>query len=157
MRAILKAYCVTDRRVWVADSFQGLPPPTLEQDRKSTFQFHMQEVLAVSIDEVKSNFRNYGLLDEQVCFLEGWFHKTLPTVSDRQWAVVRLDGELYESTMDGLRNLYPGISLGGYIIIDDYGAVEGCRQAVQDYRTENNIREEIQQVDWTCIFWKRTR
>ncbi len=156
MRAILKTHGVRDRRVWVADSFQGLPPPSPEKhpaDAGDTH--HTVKFLAVSLEQVKSNFRRYGLLDEQVCFLQGWFRDTLLTVSSQQWAVVRLDGDMYESTMDGLVNLYPNLSVGGYAIIDDYGAVPACRQAVHDYRAAHGIQEEMRSIDWTGVYWKR--
>src|SRR5260370_30558680 len=74
MRAVLKAYGVTDRCVWLADSYKGLPPPKphkYPQDRGDPL--HTFQRLAVSVEQVKANFERYGLLDEQVRFLEGWF------------------------------------------------------------------------------------
>jgi DNA modification methylase len=71
-------------------------------------------------------------------------------------SVIRLDGDWYESTMDGLVNLYPKLSVGGYLIVDDYGCVPACRQAVHDYRDSHGITEEIRSIDWTGIFWQRT-
>lgn len=158
MRAILKAYGVVDRSVFVADSFQGLPKPDAEKypadagDKHHTFEF-----LAVPLEEVKQNFSRYGLLDDQVCFIEGWFRDTLPVLRDKKWAVVRLDGDMYESTWDGLVNLYPNLSIGGYLIVDDYGAVRGCREAVEDYRRAHQIGELIHHVDWGRVFWLRER
>lgn len=116
---------------------------------------HTVNFLAASLEEVKRNFSRYGLLDDQVHFLQGWFHDTLPTISNQQWAVVRVDGDMYESTMDALVNLYPNLSAGGYIIIDDYGAIPACHQAVHDYRDAHSIREEIRPIDWTGVYWKR--
>ncbi|MFQ5724671.1 MAG: TylF/MycF/NovP-related O-methyltransferase [Terriglobia bacterium] len=158
MRGILKAHAVTDRRVWVADSFEGLPPPNQEKfqaDARSTL--YRVKVLAVPLEEVKANFNRYGLLDDQVRFLPGWFRDTLPTTSAQRWAVLRLDADMYESTMDALVNLYPNLSVGGYVIIDDYGAVPACRRAVHDYRDAHNIQEEIRAIDWTGVFWQRAR
>jgi O-methyltransferase len=156
MRAILKARGVTDRTVYVADSFAGLPPPDAEKyPADEGVDLSGIESLAVSIEQVRSNFARYGLLDEQVRFLEGWFRDTLPTVRDNTWALMRLDGDLYESTMDALTNLYPGLSPGGYCIIDDYGAYKPCRQAVHDYRSEHGIDEPLKQVDWTGAYWQR--
>jgi O-methyltransferase/8-demethyl-8-(2,3-dimethoxy-alpha-L-rhamnosyl)tetracenomycin-C 4'-O-methyltransferase len=68
---------------------------------------------------------------------------------------VRLDGDLYESTMDGLTNLYPGLSIGGFMIIDDYGW-DNCRQAVEDYREEHAIEEPIERIDWVGAYWRRS-
>jgi O-methyltransferase len=69
--------------------------------------------------------------------------------------VLRLDGDLYESTMDALTALYPKLSPGGYAIVDDYGAIPACRQAVHDYRDAHGITEPIQEVDWTGAYWQR--
>jgi O-methyltransferase len=156
MRGILRAYGVDDRAVWAADSFAGLPEPDERRYPADTGdQGHALEELAVDIDEVRNNFRRYDLFDDQVKLLPGWFNETLPTIRDRRWAVVRLDGDLYESTMDGLVNLYPRLSIGGYLIIDDYG-FDNCRAAVEDYRREHGITDEVQRVDWTGAFWRRT-
>lgn len=156
MRAVLAVHGVTDRRVFVADSFGGLPPPDAERhpaDAGSTL--HRWGALAISLDEVRNNFDRYGLLDDQVVFLKGWFRDTLPTLTGHRWAVIRLDGDMYESTMDGLEHLYPGLSPGGYVIIDDYGAMEECRQAVHDYRQVHGIHEPIVHGDWTAVCWQR--
>lgn len=110
----------------------------------------------MSVDEVKSNFSRYELLDEQVCFLKGWFRDTLPSAPIEQLAVIRLDGDMYESTMDALNNLYPKLSVGGYLIVDDYGTIPACAQAVTDYRHAHGITDEIHVIDWTGVYWKRS-
>jgi O-methyltransferase len=156
MRAILKAYDVTDRRVWAADSFEGLPRPDGEKYPADAGDLHHEaRELAVSVEEVRANFQRFGLLDEQVCFLKGWFRDTMPNAPVKQLAVLRLDGDMYESTMEALMALYPRVSPGGYVIVDDYGAVAGCRQAVDDYRRTEGIQEEMRWVDWTGIYWQR--
>jgi O-methyltransferase len=156
MRGVLKAYGDAQRRVWVADSFQGLPRPDPQRfpsdagDRLWTFP-----ELAVSLDEVRDNFARYGLLDQQVQFLPGWFRDTLPTAPIEQLAVLRLDGDLYESTIQALDALYPKLSPGGYCVVDDYGNVEQCKQAVHDYRARIGITEEIIDIDGWGVFWRR--
>jgi hypothetical protein len=158
MRAVLKAYGVKDRRVWVADSFEGLPRPDPEKfPQDEGDEHHLYKQLAVSLEEVKLNFTLYGLLDDQVEFLKGWFRDTLPDAPIRSLAVLRLDGDMYESTMDALDNLYPKLSPGGYCIVDDYGAVPACKQAVHDYRNAHGINEEIIPIDWAGSFWRRGR
>ena len=156
LRAILRAHGVTDRSVWVADSFEGLPPPDAAKypsDRRS--RHHQARDLAVSLEAVRANFERYGLLDDQVRFLKGWFRDTLPTAPIERLAVLRLDGDMYESTSDALVSLYPRLSPGGYLIVDDYGAVGACRQAVEDYRAAHGITEEIHPIDWTGVYWQR--
>lgn len=157
MRAVLKAYGVLDRMVWAADSFEGLPKPNPDEypeDRGDVH--HLWSHLAVSLEEVKENFAKYDLLDNQVRFLKGWFKDTLPTAPIEQLAVLRLDGDMYESTMDALVNLYPKLSIGGYIIIDDYGYIASCRQAVHDYRNAHGINDEISWIDSDGVYWRRS-
>lgn len=157
MRAILKAYSCLDRLVWVADSFEGLPKPNIEKyPEDKNWDLAQFKELAVSLEQVKSNFKKYDLLDNQVSFLKGWFRDTLPSAAIKQIAVLRLDGDIYESTMDALTNLYPKLSVGGYIIIDDY-AIPPCAKAVADYRKQHNITDEIKVIDWTGVYWQRTK
>ena len=73
----------------------------------------------------------------------------------RRLALLRLDGDLYESTMDALVHLYPKLEPGGYLIVDDYGDIPACRQAVHDYRSRHGITEEIEPIDWTGVFWRK--
>lgn len=158
MRAILKAYGDQTRKVFACDSFEGLPKPNAGQYPSDVGNaFHTYNNLAVSLEDVQENFRRYGLLDDQVQFLKGWFKDTLPVAPIQQLAVARLDGDMYESTMDGLVHLWPKLSVGGYLIIDDYGGVPNCQEAVDDYRQQQGITDEIQKIDWTGVFWKRTR
>ena len=111
----------------------------------------------MSLDQVKANFARYDLLDDRVQFLKGWFKDTLPHAPISRLAVMRLDGDLYESTMDALTALYPKLSPGGYVIIDDYGAINACRQAVHDFRNTHGIEDPIQEVDWTGAYWRRSQ
>jgi Macrocin-O-methyltransferase (TylF) len=156
MRAILKANGVTDRRVWCADSFEGLPPPDpAKYPLDATLTFNQFKELAVSLEEVQTNFRRYNLLDEQVRFIKGWFRDTLPGAPVERLAVLRMDGDLYESTMDALAALYPKVSRGGYVIVDDYNDIPACRQAVHDYWQRHGIQEEIMPIDWSGVFWMK--
>lgn len=162
MRAVLKAYGVTNRNVWVADSFQGLPKPDTEKYPEDSFlaQNNIQDIkeLAVGLEEVKSNFRKYDLLDGRVKFLKGWFKDTLPSAPIKKLAVLRLDGDLYESTILALRHLYPKLSIGGYVIIDDYnGLDDACKKAVNYYRKKHHITEPIIKIDSEGIFWQKKK
>jgi O-methyltransferase len=152
MRAVLAAHQNTDRTVWVADSFQGLPAPDVARypaDEGSTL-----DRLAVSAEEVRANFKKYHLLDEQVRFLEGWFADTLPTAPIDRLAVVRLDADMYGSTWEAITTLYPKLSPGGFLIVDDF-PLDGCRRAIEDYREREGITEPIEAVDWTGIYWRK--
>ena len=157
MRGMLQAWGDTARRVWVADSFQGLPAPDAEAFPHDVgHDMSGVPMLAVSADQVRANFERYGLLDDQVQFLEGWFRDTLPSAPIEELAVLRLDGDMYESTMDALVALYPKLSVGGYVIVDDYGAWEPCRLACTDFRERHGITDEIVSIDWTGVHWRRT-
>lgn len=157
MRAVLKAYGDTDRTVWVADSFEGLPKPNPEKYPKDAVDIHHEiKFLSIPLETVQKNFSKYNLLDNQVRFLKGWFKDTLPKAPIEKLSVIRLDGDMYESTMDGLVNLYPKLSIGGYVIIDDY-ALEGCCEAVHDFRRENNIIDKIIDIDGIGSYWQRTK
>ena len=157
MRAILEAYGDTERRVWVADSFQGLPRPDPERWPAEAGDEHWTRgELAVSLEEVQANFARYGLLDERVRFLAGWFADTLPTAPIERLAVLRLDGDMYGSTMEALEALYPKLSVGGYVIVDDYGAIPQCKEAVTDFRTSHDIIDPMETVDWTGVYWQRS-
>jgi hypothetical protein len=155
MRALLKAHGVTERQVWVADSFEGLPTPDLGKYPLGEGWANAEGKLACSLDQVKHNFEVYGLLDEQVHFLKGWFKDTLPNSSIEQVAVMRLDGDLYESTLDALTYLYPRLSPGGFAVFDDYPVVDPCRRAVNDYRNANGITEDIIDIDGMSVYWRR--
>lgn len=155
MRGVLKAHGVTDRTVVVADSFEGLPVPDAEKyPADEGLDFSTHAVLAVSREQVEENFRTFGLLDDQVEFVPGWFRDTMPGLRDRTWSILRLDGDLYESTTDVLTNLYPQLSPGGWLIIDDY-SIPACAQAVHDYRTAHGITEAIEVIDDDGICWKK--
>lgn len=159
MRAILKAFGNTKKRVFVADSFEGMPIPNPKlYPADSNLEFWEKfTILAVSLEQVQSNFQRYDLLDDQVVFLKGWFKNTLPNAPIEKIAVMRLDGDFYESTMDALVNLYPKLSIGGYVIIDDY-YIPCCGQAVHDFRNKYNITDQLHRTtDNVGAFWKRTK
>ena len=156
MRGILAAYDVTGRAVWVADSFDGLPPPDPSRyPADAGDRHHTWAPLAISLDEVRDNFQKYGLLDRQVRFLPGWFKDTLASAPIEELAVLRLDGDMYSSTIEALDALYPKLTSGGFCIVDDYGAVPGCRKAVEDYRANHDITAPITRIDECGAFWRK--
>ncbi|MED2981358.1 TylF/MycF family methyltransferase [Bacillus thuringiensis] len=155
MNGFLQANNITNRNVWVADSFEGLPTPNLEQYPKDYGDYlHTFDYLRVSLEQVQENFKKYDLLNDQVKFLKGWFKDTLPTAPIEKIAIARLDGDMYESTMDGLVNLYDKVSKGGYIIIDDYG-LPPCAEAVTDFRKQRNLKAPITKIDVFGVYWRK--
>lgn len=156
-RATLDSLGADERTVWVADSFRGLPAPdpgAFPKDR--LLDLSQVDFLAVPLEDVRSYFDRLGC-EEGVEFVEGYFNETLPTLRGRRWSVVRLDGDTYEATWGGLDSLYPGLSAGGYLIIDDYGLIPECHAAVHDFRREHEITEPIEKIDFNGIRWRKER
>lgn len=153
MRALLELES-SYRVVWVADSFAGLPPPDQHRYPIDAGDGHYTVAeLRVSIDEVRKNFERYGLLDDRVRFIKGWFKDTLPGPV-RQLAILRLDGDMYESTIQTLDALYDRVSPGGFTIVDDY-SLKGARTATDDFRARRGIQEPLVAIDWTGVFWRK--
>lgn len=153
MRAVLKAFNVTDRTVWVADSFAGLPSPDKTHDSYGWQGGDM----AVPIEIVQDNFARYGLLDDQVQFLKGFFSDTLPQAPIQKLSILRVDADLYESTRDVLDALYPKLEPGGFAIFDDYRNLSDCRRAIDEYRSRHLIDDPIEIVDKRAVFWRKGR
>lgn len=148
MRAALDSLGADDRTLYVADSFEGFPAATEAGD------LAVVDFLAVSLEEVQANFARFGC-EHGVHFLPGFFEETIPSLSDRRWSIIRLDGDTYEATRLTLESLYPRLSVGGYLIVDDYRAFNECRAAVDEFRDEHGIGEPLERVDWTCVRWRR--
>jgi len=152
MRATLDSLGAADRTVWVADSFEGFPlgeGDPGEEDDLGAFDF-----LAVPLTEVKASFARLGV-ERGVRFVEGFFDQTLPGLTGQSWSLVRLDADTYETTQLALRYLYPGLAVGGYLVVDDFGALDECAAAVEDFRREHRITEPLEEIDWTGVRWRR--
>lgn len=157
MRAILQAFGDPNKGVWLFDSFEGLPKPNPDSFPKDRDDLHwtLSPYLGVSLDDVQNNFRRYNLLDERTHFVKGWFRDTIPSAAVDAVSVLRLDGDMYESTWIVLRHLYPKLQPGGFIIVDDYGAIPSCKAAVEDFRERYSIHSPMTGVDWTGVFWRK--
>jgi hypothetical protein len=153
-RGILAAHGDATRRIFVADSFRGLPEadadayPADRGDVHATFT-----ELAIGRDQVAANFERFGLLDDRVLFLEGWFKDTLPQAPIERLAVLRLDGDMYESTIQALDALYHKVSPGGFVIIDDF-LLPPCANAVADFRERHGITAALHDVDGAAVWWQ---
>ena len=157
MRAVLMAHGDTQRKVWLADTFEGLPTPNEKAypADEGGLILHQERPIAVSQERVEIHFNRYDLLDEQVAFLPGLFKDTLPQLKEETFALVRLDGDMYESTMDALVHLYPRLAKGGYLIVDDYGDILACKQAVHDFLEAQHLQVNMTFVDHTCVAWRK--
>lgn len=155
MRGVLVAHGITDRTIWAADSFEGVPPPTWPEDAGFDISRDVLPVLAVPLEDVRQLFQRYGLLDDKVQFLKGWFKDSLPIAPIEQLAILRLDGDLYESTMTALVPLYDKVADGGFVIVDDYGSCPPCKRAVDDFRTERGITDTLHVIDRQSAYWRK--
>jgi O-methyltransferase len=151
MRATLDSLGASERTVHVADSFRGFPAADELGDLNAI------DFLAVPVDEVRESFARFGL-ERGVRLVPGFFEQTLPTLAGTRWALVRLDADTYQATRAALEALYPGLAVGGYLIVDDYGVMERqeCRRAVDEFRARHGISEPLEPVDWTCVRWRRS-
>jgi len=154
MRAVLAAHDCLDRTIWLADSFQGLPLSKKPQDRNYAMDRTLLPVLAVTVEEVRQNFERFGLMDKQVRFLPGWFDESLPGSDTGPLSVLRIDCDLYASTMTVLDALYSRVSAGGWVIIDDYGILPPCKQAVDEFRERNGITLPLELIDEHGVCWQ---
>jgi O-methyltransferase len=141
--------------VIVADSFAGLPPPSEQFPADAGADFHTHPELAVSLEQVWANFRRFGLLDDQVVFLEGWFRDTMPRVEAEALAVLRLDGDMYESTFVPLVHLYDRVAPGGWVIVDDYHLMAACREAVGDFLADRGIDPPLHDIDRVGVYFRK--
>lgn len=157
MAGYLKAHDMEGRRVLAADSFEGLPQPNHEKDAKLDLSKEKVPELAIAQETVEENFALYDLHDANVVFLKGWFRGTLPTAPVDQLALLRLDGDLYESTMDALAALCDKVAKGGIVIVDAFKALSVCEQAVRDFFAQRDEPMlELNEIDWTGIWWTRS-
>jgi hypothetical protein len=174
MKALLTAYGDTSRRVWVSDSFAGVPnaarqkqhpafkgiPSTIRDMDIKQWGGHVVEpglngkmtkknILTVEGKHVEDNFKRFGLLDDRVKFIQGYFNDTLPTIRDhglRKISILRVDGDLYSSTLDVLENLYPYVTPGGYVIFDDYPLPQSAR-AIHDFFKKWGLDQKLLKTD----------
>jgi len=156
MQGLLKAYQEEDRNLWLADSFEGIPVSSHPSDQSFFGDVSAQTYpnLAINGDRVKNHFKKLDLLGPNVKFLKGWFHETLEKAPISKLALLRLDGDLYDSTFDALNALYPKVSSGGFVIIDDFG-LKPCREAVEDYRAQHAIEAKLQIIDSLGAYWQK--
>lgn len=158
-----------DRKVYLADSFQGLPSPNSEKYPQDDGDIHHKyPELGVSVEKVRKNFELFNALDSNVFFIEGFFRDSLPEAKNHidQISVLRLDADMYEGTIEALENLYDKLSIGGYCIIDDWQGVQGCTKAVEYFREKNEINDimipcqvkpSVTGMHPASHFWQKTK
>jgi O-methyltransferase len=151
MRALINAHKMTDRKVFAADSFAGIPKNARAlNDPVDSWS----DRWIASLEEVQRNVARFGLLDEKIAFVPGFFSDSLKGLAGETFAVMRLDSDSYDSVEESLVYLYPLLSKGGVIIIDDWHLV-GCKAAVLNYRSRHGITEELKTHDGNAYWVKQ--
>jgi hypothetical protein len=152
------------RKLHLFDSFEGLPEPS-ELDGEgaaiysggvSSGKLESVHQCEAGIDEVKNFlFNHLSLAEERLIFHQGWFQDTLPLLKEHpsKIALLRLDGDWYESTKVCLDYLYDRVPKGGVIILDDYFCWEGCKKAADEFRAARGIVDQIVRVDHEAVYW----
>lgn len=147
------------RTLHLFDTFEGMPPPT-EVD-KNIRGVQAAQALATEdkntsltwayspLDAVKANLQQIGYDPSKIKFVKGNVEDTIPGNAPEQIALLRLDTDWYESTYHELVHLYPRLSVGGVLIIDDYGHWEGARKAVDQYFAEKKLKFLLNRIDYT--------
>ena len=151
MRALLDADDIPGRKIFAADSFAGIPMNV--RARNDPVDMWKDRWIA-SLEDVQANIRRFGLLDDRIEFVVGFFAESLAKLADERFALIRLDSDSYDSVETSLEHLYPLLSKGGVIIIDDWHLV-GCKQAVVDYRSRHGISDEILVQDSNAYWVKQ--
>ncbi len=156
LTGILQANGNRDKTVYVADSFEGLPPPDEEKyPHDKGLTHHLRKDLAIPLEEVRDNFARFDLLSDRVVFVKGFFEDSLQDVKSERFSILRLDGDMYGSTMTVLKQLYHKLEIGGYLILDDW-LISGARDALLDFREKMSIDDEMYE-DFSGIFWQKNK
>lgn len=149
----------TERELWLYDTFEGMTEPARRDvgiggvaalPKWRAERAAGRRWIFASLDEVRSNMTSTGYPSERTRFVVGDVGSTIPAQMPDQVAMLRLDTDWYESTLHELTYLYPRLSAGGVLIIDDYGCWEGARQATDEYFAGLDQRPFLVRVDYSC-------
>jgi O-methyltransferase len=148
----------TYRKLYLYDTFEGMTQPTARdvdfagrtpQDHLGTWGAKtMDQITRCSLEEVRANVLATGLAAERFIFVQGKVEETIPgTLPAGPICVLRLDTDWYESTKHELVHLFPRLSSGGVLIVDDYGFWRGSREACDEYFAEHSVKMLLSRVD----------
>ncbi|KAB2946159.1 TylF/MycF/NovP-related O-methyltransferase [Candidatus Methanoperedens sp. BLZ2] len=165
--AIIANKAGNNRKIWLFDSFEGMPEATGMDSGKSAMELAEGKMsgklipvgtnIALIEDVKKLFFEKLNLNKSNIIFAKGWFQETIPKYKDQidHIAILRIDGDWYESTKTCLENLYDQVIEGGYIIIDDYGFFPGCKKAVDEFISMRNLKVELIKIDYSRVYFKK--
>jgi len=147
------------RTLHLFDTFAGMPPPS-EIDRAAQSGRSAASLLEeadsssdlwalATIDDVRANLESTNYPADRIRFIRGRVEDTIPREAPEEIAILRLDTDWYQSTRHELMHLYPKLSIGGILIVDDYGHWEGARRALDEYISDNRLVILLQRIDYT--------
>lgn len=143
-----------NKKIYACDSYEGLPKNSIYEEDAIVNGNDKRFDFAVSLEEVQNNFLKYDVLDENVIFVKGFFEDTMKNINIDKISILRLDGDMYTSTIVVLEELYDKVVPKGVIIIDDYGwDIAGCSNAVDNFRKSRNITSEMHFSFGCCVWW----
>lgn len=143
------------KKIYLYDTFEGMPEPTdkdidIQGVPYSKLWEKEKEILSVSLDEVKQNMLSTGYPENNISLIKGMVEDTLPETAPDNISLLRLDTDFHDSTYHELVHLYPRLSPGGVLIIDDYGHFKGARSATDQYFSETKQNILLNRVDYSC-------
>jgi O-methyltransferase len=147
------------RTLYLFDTFEGMPSPT-EVDRATSSGKSAALLLEeadessliwahAALDDVRANLASTNYPTERIRFMRGRVEDTIPRAAPENIAILRLDTDWYASTRHELIHLYPKLSVGGVLVVDDYGHWEGARKAVDEFINDNRLPILLQRIDYT--------
>lgn len=146
----------SSRNLYLFDTFEGLPPPTAgDPDYNEAIKWTGE--CRGELQDVKQLFDRLGVNSERVRFVQGLFEQTLPSTPLPAVALAHLDGDWYDSTRTCLTNLWPVLSVGGIIQLDDYGRWKGCRKAVDEFLGSRQNDFAMRRIDQAAVFLEKLR
>jgi hypothetical protein len=147
LMALTLAQQKAKRNLWLFDTFEGLPAPTVGDPDYEIAELFTGSCVG-SIEEVRSLFQRLDA-EENVHFVKGLFQNTLPTAGIDRIALLHIDGDWYESVKVCLENLYDKVAAGGIIQFDDYGYWQGARKAVEEFFARREIKLDLRRLDYS--------
>jgi hypothetical protein len=147
MGLVLKQLAADNRRLWVFDTYEGLPAPTPDDPDFDIAKSYTGTCLG-TIEDVTGSFRRLGI-EDRTEFVKGLFQDTLPVTPIKQIAVLHIDGDWYQSVKTCLDLLYDKVSENGIIQLDDFGFWQGARKAVEEFFEERRILPRLSKVDFS--------
>ncbi len=144
------------RRIWLFDSFEGLPRPTKEDGQEALQRFH-EGWNRGDISELKKLFQTFSVLDPRIHIVKGYFQDTFQSISISQIALLHIDADWYHSVKLCLERFYEFVQPGGFIALDDYGRWEGCRKATDEFIEKHNLKVKLVPVDGVEHYFQKPR